>query len=98
MPHVGDVYAYCSGLGDAFEGCSSLQKIEIPEGVRWIGASVFKGCSSLKEIVIPQSVIEIGDNAFKGCTDLESVTIGINFKNDIQRIFGEIDSKIIHFI
>ena len=82
---------------DVFSGCSSLQEIIIPEGVNEIHEGAFKGCSSLKEIVIPQSVIDIGDNAFKGCTGLESVVISINFKNDIQRIFWDIDSKIIHF-
>ena len=51
----------------AFEECTSLQIIEIPNGVRKIGFDAFHGCSNLKEIIIPSSVEEICKDAFEGC-------------------------------
>ena len=60
----------------AFNSCSSLTSIEIPNGVTSIGISAFSGCRSLTSIDIPDSVTSIGDSAFVGCRSLTSVTIG----------------------
>ena len=59
----------------AFEGCSGLTSITIPESVTSIGAHAFQGCSGLTSITIPESVTSIGDGAFAGCSSLTSVTI-----------------------
>ena len=54
-----------TSIGDsAFQGCTSLKSITIPEGVTSIGRSAFQGCTSLKSITIPDSVTHIGNNAF----------------------------------
>ena len=63
-----------------------------------IGEEAFLNCVSLKSIAIPKSVCRIGYNAFYGCKGLTSVTISVNFKNDVFRIFGDIDPDIIHWI
>ena len=60
----------------AFEGCTSLEDIEIPNSVTSIGSGAFLNCTSLESIEIPNSVISIGDCAFEGCTSLENVVIG----------------------
>ena len=62
----------------AFEGCSSLTSIEIPESVESIGGSAFKGCSSLTDIEIPENVKSIGDSAFIGCSSLRNIEIPAN--------------------
>ena len=82
----------------AFSGCSSLESILLSKNLETIGERAFENCSALNQIDIPDGVCEIGDNAFSGCAALERVTIGSNFKNDIRRIFGDIDLKKITFI
>ena len=58
-----------------FEGCSSLNSIEIPNSVTSIGDSAFDGCSSLNSIEIPNSVTSIGRRAFQVCINLNSIEI-----------------------
>ena len=60
---------------DAFEGCSSLTSITIPESVTSIGGYAFSRCSSLTSITIPEGVTTIGDGAFCNCSSLTSITI-----------------------
>ena len=59
----------------AFEGCSSLRSLIIPDGVTCIGAWAFAGCTSLSSIVIPDGITRIGGGAFNGCTSLRSLVI-----------------------
>ena len=57
----------------AFNRCSSLTSIVIPDGVISIDISAFYGCSSLTEIVIPDSITSIGSSAFSYCSSLKDV-------------------------
>ncbi|MBP3308382.1 MAG: leucine-rich repeat protein [Clostridia bacterium] len=54
----------------AFNGCSSLASITIPNGVTSIGDYAFVNCDSLTSITIPNSVTSIGSDAFDGCRSL----------------------------
>ena len=64
------------GIGSfAFQGCSGLSSVTIPNSVTRIGDNAFKGCSKLSSVTIPNSVTRIGDNAFDGCSKLSSVHI-----------------------
>ncbi|MBQ8356804.1 MAG: leucine-rich repeat protein [Clostridia bacterium] len=68
--------SHCTGIGDlAFNGCTQLASITLPDSVTTIGASAFNGCARLASITIPELVTQIGENAFLGCTGL----IEINF-------------------
>ena len=58
----------------AFDTCSSLMSINIPEGVTSIGDYAFNNCRSLTSINIPSSVTSIGRLAFASCSNLISVT------------------------
>lgn len=92
--YAGDVvipsHIYCDGIkyivdtiGDeAFEDCSSLVSITIPNSVTTIGGSAFWGCSSIISIRIPSSVENIGEQAFSSCSSLVSIIMSDN----IQRI------------
>ena len=70
--------------GYAFERCSGLTSIDIPNSVTSIGAAAFYGCSGLTSITIPNSVTSIGEIAFSGCSGLTSITI----PNSVTSIYG----------
>ena len=59
----------------AFDGCTSLESIEIPSSVTSIGGSAFYACSGLTSINLPNSVTSIGNSAFSGCSSLTSIEI-----------------------
>ena len=60
----------------AFNGCSSLKRVSIPNSVTNIGEYAFYGCSGLTSIDLPDSVTSIGKFAFSGCSNITSVIIG----------------------
>ena len=51
---------------NAFDDCSNLRSVIIPNSIRTIHFEAFYGCSSLDSIVIPNSVTRIYGNAFTG--------------------------------
>ncbi len=61
--------------GYAFNDCSSLTSVTIPNSVTSIGEYAFSDCSGLTSMIIPDSVTSIGEYAFYECTGLTSVTI-----------------------
>ena len=69
-------YSVTSIGNSAFEDCSSLTSVTIPNSVTSIGNSAFFSCSSLTSVNIPNSVTSIGVYAFADCSSLTSVTIG----------------------
>ena len=70
-------YAFTvTSIGDhAFEDCTGLTEVTIPETVTSIGYGAFEDCTGLTEVTIPENVTSIGYGAFKGCTGLTNVTI-----------------------
>ena len=61
--------------GGAFEGCTGLTSIAIPNSVMTIDVKAFGGCTGLTSITIPNSVTYINSSAFYGCTDLTSIVV-----------------------
>lgn len=60
---------------NAFEDCSALKKLDIPQSVTEIGSKAFLGCSALTSLALPQTVNRIGNTAFQGCSNLETINI-----------------------
>ncbi len=65
-------------LYGAFDSCSMLTSITIPDSVTSIGSDAFYNCSMLTSITIPDSVTSIGSDAFSGCSSLTGITIPDN--------------------
>ena len=61
--------------GNIFGGCSSLTKIEIPEGVTEIPSCAFSRCTYLEEVVLPDTLTAIGTYAFNGCNSLKTISL-----------------------
>ncbi len=82
-------------IGDrAFEYCTELTSIEIPNSVISIGNSAFDHCFGLTSVTIPNSVKHIGNKAFMTCDGLTSITI----PNSVTSIGEEAFSSCTHLI
>ena len=65
-----------TGIGEsAFQNCTGLTSVTIPNSVEHIGDSAFDYCTGLTGITIPDSVIVIDNDAFSHCCGLTGVTI-----------------------
>lgn len=60
----------------AFNGCSELASITIPDSVTKIGWYAFQNCYNLTNITINNNITNIGLSAFFSCINLRSVIIG----------------------
>ena len=58
-----------------FSGCTSLEKVILPEGITNIGESSFESFKNLSYIDLPQSLTSIGSSAFYECSSLESIEL-----------------------
>ena len=103
VTYNGTTYSVTS-IGDgAFEYCSKLTSVTIPNSVTSIGEEAFEYCSKLTSVTIPNSVTSIGNYAFIGCLKLTSVAINsdaivnkaYSSSSNISRIFG---SQVTEYI
>ena len=76
VEHESTAYSVTSIGSYAFQYCSGLTSITIPNSVTSIGEKAFFGCDGLTSATIPNSVTSIGNLAFALCSGLTSVTIG----------------------
>ena len=63
---------------NAFQNCTALDAITIPEDVTKIGSSAFQDCTALSEVTLPAGLEEIGSNAFQNCASLTAAGIPSN--------------------
>ena len=60
----------------AFDGCTGLTSITIPNSVTTIGQGAFSGCRNLTSITIEgETMTTIGYHAFENCSGLTSITL-----------------------
>ncbi len=82
VTYNGKTYSVTSIGSDAFEYCSGLTSVTIPNSVTSIGAEAFYNCSGLTSVTIPNSVTSIGSSAFYKCSGLKKVIVpNIDLKN-----------------
>ena len=72
----GGVTYHVTSIGEkAFNGCTNLTSVKMPNNVTSIGAQAFYHCSNLSSIEIPEEVVSVGAYAFTECSNLTSVEI-----------------------
>ena len=76
IPYGYNGLAVAAVENSAFNGCSLLTGIVIPDSVTYLGERVFEQCTALTNAVIGNKVARIGYYTFGNCTALSSVTIG----------------------
>ena len=92
------------GIGaDCFSNCSSLKRIELPDGLKAISYRAFSDWSGGEYIKIPESVTLIQTESFKNTSN----TLKIDFANpndwvyyrdrdaDKERVYTEISAEIL---
>ena len=75
----------------AFDGCTNLSGIVIPDSVTTIGHSAFYGCSGLTTLTIPEHVRTIEQGAFRKCTGLTAITVV-----ESNRAYSSVDGVLLN--
>lgn len=70
----------------AFDNCSGVTKIILPDSIKTIESSAFFSCGML-EISIPASVSTIGASAFYGCKALKKLPLPEGLKTISRQLF-----------
>ena len=76
-----------------FEGCTSLESVQIPSMVRSIGKLAFGSCPALKDVRLAESdaggLEEIGYSAFRGCAALTTFAFLPSLKSICSWAFAQ---------
>lgn len=68
--------ATITSIGEwAFNGCTALSSINLPNDVTAIGGFAFSSCEALTSFTIPDGVTAINESAFQGCESLRCIVI-----------------------
>lgn len=78
-----DTYQVTNIGESAFENCTALQSVVLPEGMEQVDLWAFRGCTNLQSVTFPKSMKEIGTAAFKECSNLQNITL-----NGIKNIYS----------
>ena len=94
IPSTVDGYTVIKIKENAFENCTSLKSIEIPDSVKTINGYTFNGCSFLTDVKIPDSVTSIEWSAFRDCSSLRYIKIPNSVTNIGNYAFGGCTSLV----
>ena len=83
VTYSGATYSVASISSSAFQSCSNLTSIIIPNSVTNIEKGAFSWCSNLASVTIPNSVIEIGNNAFNRTAWYDTQPDGVIYINRV---------------
>lgn len=64
----------------AFENCTNLKKVTVPDNVKSIGICAFSSCIALSSVIFNEGLQSIGISAFEYCTSLKSLTLPSSLK------------------
>lgn len=82
IPEEIDGYPVTQILEKAFANCETLETINLPQSLEFIGKQAFISCTNLIKITLPPRVCHLGSSAFSHCTSLSEVTLS----EDLEKI------------
>ena len=62
-------------LGASAFAAAAIQRIDLPDGLQYIGGGAFAQCHNLVEIMMPNTVDYLGHSCFFSCTQLQHVRL-----------------------
>ena len=80
----------------AFDGCTSLRSIALPETITSIGNWAFHACTSLESVTLPEGTQSIGNMAFAYCTSLVSIVLPSSMQHIDATAFTDCPLKEIY--
>lgn len=72
----------------AFQRCTSLRQVVLPDSLTWLGGASFQGCESLSNIVFGRRLQVIDDGAFESCKSLTGVELPLGLGTIGQSAFA----------
>ena len=93
VSYNGQIYSVTRIGGNAFQNCSALTSVTIPNSVTSIGGNAFQNCSALTSITIPNSVTSIEGSAFTDCSALTNVYYNGSVTDWCQIDFSDMSSN-----
>ena len=97
IEHEGKTYTV-SSIDSAFQNCSNLTSVELPNSLKVISPYSFYGCEGLTSIRLPDSLKIIGYSAFAGCTGLKSIEFPENLEHVRDKAFSNCSNLSTVFI
>ena len=64
----------------AFEGCSNLQSINLPDTITTIAYQCFRNCTKLDNVKLPNKLITLSSQTFQNCTNLKNLELSENLE------------------
>lgn len=89
----GTAYPVSAIANSAFEGCSSITSVAIPEHITSLGEYIFCNCPNITEVTISKGV-KLPAHAFQKCSALTTVKLPSDMKEIPDFAFGDCNSLV----
>lgn len=90
------------GIEDnALNGCSKITKLNISNGITYIGNTAFNNCKNLQSVTIPSTINSIKNNVFNGCSSLKNISVDRNnnyYTSDANGLFNKGKTTFLYYL
>lgn len=85
------------GTTGAFQDCTNVTSVVIPDGVVEIQDNAFYGCTNLEVVTVPSSVILLRNCAFSDCPKLHAIYFEGNAPQQANYVFDATEDVTIYY-